>query len=186
VTLFGRLLSFRRLIADLSGVSAVEFALILPVMLTLYLGGIQISDALSISRKVTHVASSLGDLVSQSKTISDTDMDNILDAAGGILAPYSASTLKMKIYGVKIDANLKATVCWGDGRNATAPSKGSTVTLPAAVTQKNTFVVVAEVHYDYKPSIGYALTGTFDLNDKFYLRPRLSDTVVRPPQATSC
>ncbi len=87
---------------------------------------------------------------------------------------------------MKIDANLNATVCWGDGRNATAPYNGSTVTLPAAVTQKNTSTVVAEVHYDYTPSIGYALTGTFDLNDKFYLRPRLSDTVVRPPQATSC
>jgi hypothetical protein len=41
--------------------------------------------------------------------------------------------------------------------------------------------VAAEVHYPYEPEIGYAITGTFDLNDKFYLRPRLSNDVKRPP-----
>ena len=181
-TAFHRALRSRplgRFAKNRAGVAAVEFALILPVMLTLYLGGIQISDALSISRKVTHVTSSLGDLITQSKNVTDADMKNILDAASSVMAPYSATTLKMKISGITIDSKQTATVTWSDARNDTPLTKGATVTLPAGINQASTFIVTAEVHYAYTPLIGYALTGTFDLNDHFYLRPRLSDTVTR-------
>jgi hypothetical protein len=40
-------------------------------------------------------------------------------------------------------------------------------------------LVTAEVHYTYTPTIGYIMTGNFDLHDKFYLRPRLVDCVKR-------
>ncbi|CAN5194652.1 pilus assembly protein [soil metagenome] len=164
---------------DRRGVSAVEFALILPLMVTLYLGGIQISDALTVSRKVTHVASTLGDLVTQSKNITNSDMSNIFDASAAILAPYAASTLKMKVSSIKIDSNGKATVVWSDARNDTPLTKDAVVTLPAGVTVNSTWIVTAEVHYPYQPWIGYVLTGTYDLHDQFYLRARLSDDVKR-------
>ncbi len=171
-----------RLARDRSGVSAVEFALLLPLMMTLYIGGIQISEALTISRKVTHVASSLGDLVAQSKTISNTDMSNILDAAEAVVAPYSVNSLTIRVSGVSIDKDGKATVAWSDARHTTPLTKGGSITLPTALQQKNSFLVTAEVHYPYTPSIGYVLTGSFDLRDQFYLRPRLSDEIKRPPQ----
>ena len=176
-----RRLPFVRLAVDRSGVSAVEFALILPVMLTIYLGGVELSDALIIARKVTHVTSSLGDLVTQSKSISDDDMSNILDAAASVMTPYSTgSLLKIRISEIKFDSSSKATVAWSDARNDTPLTKGSTVTgLPSAVVQPNTYIVTAEVHYAYTPTIGYILTGTFDLHDQFYLRPRLSDCISR-------
>jgi hypothetical protein len=44
----------------------------------------------------------------------------------------------------------------------------------------STYLISAEVHYAYTPTIGYVMTGTFDLNDKFYLRPRLSDSITGP------
>lgn len=169
----------RRLVKDPSAVSAVEFAFILPIMLTLYVGGIQISDALTVSRKVSHVASSLGDLVTQSSTITNADMTNILNAAASVMAPYSDTKLKMKVSGVTIDSQGKATVAWSDARNDTALTKGATVALPAGVNQKSSFIVTAEIHYPYTPKIGYAITGTYDLNDQFYLRPRLKDEVTR-------
>ena len=65
---------FRRFAKDARGVSAVEFALILPLMLTLYLGGNELTHALTIARKVTHATSSLGDLVTQTKAVSAADM----------------------------------------------------------------------------------------------------------------
>jgi Flp pilus assembly protein TadG len=168
-----------RFAADESGVSAVEFALILPIMLTLYFGAVELGDALTINRKVTHVTSSLSDLVTQSKTISDSDMDNILDAATAVMTPYAASDLTMKVTGVTIDANGVAKVAWSDARNTTALTKGASITVPAAVKLPNTFLVTAEVHYSYTPIFGYVMIGTFDLNDSFYLRPRLSDKVCR-------
>jgi len=170
---------YRRLRKNVAGVAAVEFALLLPLMLTLYFGSVEFGDALTIDRKVTHVTSSLADLVTQAKTISDTDMQNILDATASIIVPYDVGLLRIKVSGVSIDQNGKATVVWSDARNDTALAVNSVITLPAAVNQPNTFIVTAEVHYDYTPTIGYLLTGTFDLHDHFYLRPRLTNDVKR-------
>jgi len=35
------------------------------------------------------------------------------------------------------------------------------------------------VTYAYTPTIGYVITGTLNLADRIYMRPRLSDTVTR-------
>src|SRR5947199_4130712 len=167
----------RRLVADTRAVSAVEFALILPIMLMLYFGTVELGDALTIDRKVTHVTSTITDLVTQSKVITSTDMTNIFNAAASIMTPYSSATLKMKVTGVWIDANSKATVSWGFAQNDTALSKGTTFTVPTALVQASTFLVVTEAHYPYTPTVGYVMTGTYDLTDTFYLRPLLSDKV---------
>lgn len=171
----------RRFGGDESGVSAVEFALVLPIMLALYLGGVEVGDALTIKRKVTNVTSSLSDLVTQAKVISNKDMTNILAAAATIIAPYEDSKLQIKVSGVAIDSDGKATVKWSDAYHDTPLAKDSAITLPAGVSQKNTFLITTEVHYAYTPTIGYVLTGTFDLTDQFYLRPRLSSKIDRVP-----
>ena len=61
----GFLTTVRRLIRERRGVSAVEFALLLPFMLTLYLGGTEITQAITIKRKTTIVTRTIGDFVAQ-------------------------------------------------------------------------------------------------------------------------
>jgi Flp pilus assembly protein TadG len=175
---------FRRLAADQRGLSAVEFALILPIMLALYFGAVELGEALTIDRKVNLVTSTLADLVTQSKEITDTDMANIFNAATSIMTPYATTTLRMKITGVNIDANSKATVSWSYAQNDTALASGSAVTLPGALLQANTFLVVSEVHYPYTPAIGYIMTGTYDLTDTLYLSPRVSAKICQ--NTTTC
>jgi Flp pilus assembly protein TadG len=59
-----------RLRQDESGVSAVEFAMLLPVMLTLYLGAVEVGQAVAIDRKVTLTSRTLADLASQVSSLS--------------------------------------------------------------------------------------------------------------------
>jgi Flp pilus assembly protein TadG len=167
----------RRLAGDSAGVSAVEFALILPIMLVLLFGGIEVTDALTVQRKVTHVTSTLSDLIAQSKTISASEMDDILEASAAVITPYSDAKLKIKLTGVTIDANGKATVAWSRAKNDTAYTEGAAITLPTTVIEPSSFIVTGEVHYDYTPVVGYVMTGTFDLSDEFYLRPRLGTSI---------
>ncbi len=174
-----RRLPFARLAWDRSAVSAVEFALILPVMLVLYIGGIQVSEALSINRKVGHVTSTLADLVTQSKSLTNSDMENIFDASSSVMAPYAAGPLEISVAEIHIDNNGNATVQWSDARNTNAPAVGSSVTLPTAIAVANSYVVAAVAHYPFTPSIGYVLTGSFDLHSTYYLKPRLSDSITR-------
>lgn len=74
----------RRLLAlarNQRGVAAVEFAMLLPLMITLYIGAVEISQMVSIDRKVSLTARAVADLVAQSTTITGAEMTNILNAA---------------------------------------------------------------------------------------------------------
>lgn len=164
---------------DQRGVSAVEFALLLPLLITLYLGGVETSQGITIDRKVTLVARTVADLSSQVTSITNADMSNILAAASSVVAPYNTGNLKVTVSQVTIDANGRATIAWSDTLNGTARAVGSTVTLPTALNIASTSLIWGEVQYAYKPTVGYLITGTMNLSDQIYMRPRLSDAVSR-------
>jgi len=165
----------RRFRDDKRGVSAVEFAMLLPLMVTLYIGGVEVSSAIAVDRKVTLVARTVGDLVAQSTSVNATDMTNILNAASSVVQPYSSSVVQVTVSRVDVDANGVARVIWSKTKNGTVDS--GTVTLPAALNTANTSLIWAKSQYTYTPAIGYVITGPMTLRDQIYMRPRLSDTV---------
>ena len=167
--------ALRRLARDKRGVSAVEFALLAPMMIGLYLGCVEISDGVGADRKVSLTAAALANLTSQVTTISSSDMGNILDASTAIIAPYSASKLKMSVSCLNIDATGKATVKWSVTRNGTAQS--GVLTIPAALAVPNSQLIFSEVSYAYTPTIGYTITGTLNLSDRMYMSPRITAPV---------
>jgi Flp pilus assembly protein TadG len=176
----------RRFLADKRGVSAVEFAMLLPLMVTLYLGGVEVSSAVAIDRKVTLIARTLGDLVAQATSVDNASMTSILSATTAVMAPYSDANLKIIVSSVQINSQGVARVSWSDTKNGTPRTVGSTVTLPAALNVASTSLIWAEASYAYTPAIGYVITGTKNLTDQIYMRPRLTDCVLRPTTQTGC
>ena len=164
---------------DEHGVSAVEFALLLPLMVTLYLGSVEISQAISADRKVTLTSRTVADLISQVSSINNAGMTDVLNASSSVMAPFTTTTLKVTVSCVTVDANGKATVTWSDTLNGTARSVGSTVTLPTALNIANSSLIWSEVSFVYTPAIGYIITGPLTLKDQLYMAPRLSSTVAR-------
>src|SRR4029079_6293863 len=106
----------RRFQEDKRGVSAVEFAMLLPLMVTLYIGGVEVSSAIAVDRKVTLVARTVGDLVAQSTSVNATDMTNILNAASSVVQPYQPSLIKVTVSRVAVDGNGAAKVVWSKRR----------------------------------------------------------------------
>lgn len=99
-------------LADKRGIAAVEFALILPLMLTLYLGSVELTKGVLASRKVTLVARALSDLASQqidcasnpatAPCLTNANMATIFSAAAAIMSPYPAANLRMTVSQVDI------------------------------------------------------------------------------------
>ena len=178
----------QRLAGDERAVSAVEFALLLPLMLTLYLGSVEITQGIAADRKVTLTARSIGDLVSQATSITNADMTNALNAASSVMSPYPVSNLKVTVSSVSINADGLATIKWSDTLNGIARVPGEAVTLPPGDALKipNTSLIWTEVQYSYKPVIGYVMSGTLTLKDQIYMRPRLSLCITRPPTVANC
>ena len=162
--------AFRRFARDRRGVSAVEFALLAPIMVGLYLGCVEVSDAVSADRKVSWTAAAVANLTAQVATISTSDMTNILDASTAIISPYSASKLKITVSCLNIDANKNVTVKWSATRNG---GVGGTVTVPSALQVANSQLIYSQVSYAYTPTVGYTITGTLKLSDHMYMRPRI-------------
>src|SRR4029078_10476737 len=139
---------------DQRGVSAVEFAMLLPLMVTLYLGAVEISQGVGINRKVTLTARTVADLASQVSSIHTTDMSNMLSAASSVVAPFPVNQLKATVSAVSIAANSVPKVTWSCTLNGTKRSVGSTVTMPTALKIANTQLIWSEVSYNYVPTIG--------------------------------
>jgi Flp pilus assembly protein TadG len=185
------------ILADPRGVAAVEFALLLPVMLTLYIGAVEVTQALSADRKIVLLTRTVGDLTTQSSRVAAADLETILNAATAVLAPMSASSAKIRLTSVAISGSgssdpkvpNKASVCWSYQRNWTTWASGTqldTKMLPAGLrSEVGTSLVMAEVQYPYKPVIGYVLTGTMSLSEKLFMRPRVSPYVERSDLANS-
>lgn len=162
----------RRFAGDRRGVSAVEFALLAPVMVALYLGLVEISDGIGVDRKVSLTASTLANLTAQSSSLTQAEMTNILDASTAIVAPYSSSKLSMTVSCLNIDSNKNVTVKWSVTRNGSARS--GTVSIPSDLIVADSQLILAEASYAYTPVVGYTITGTLNLSDRMYMGPRIS------------
>jgi Flp pilus assembly protein TadG len=163
---------FGRFAGDRRGVSAVEFALLAPLMIVLYVGCAEISDGVSANRKVTLTAAALANLAAQVSIISSSDMTNILDASSSVIAPYSTTKLKVTVSCINIDANRNSTVKWSATRNGTL--RTGTVSIPTALAVANSQLILAEASFEYTPAAGQTVTGTLNLSDKMYMTPRIS------------
>lgn len=170
---------------DRRAVSAVEFALILPFLLLLYMGAVELSHAITADRKVTAATSAVGDLVAQATEVSDADLENIFDAASAILAPYGAAALEIVVSSVKVDDN-GASVLWSRGRNTSGYEPGSAVAIPAGVSSPDTTVIVAESQYRYETTLGRIVTDGITLSERFFLRPRAADCVRHAAVNSNC
>ena len=171
----GLLRSFRR---DHEGASAVEFAILAPMMIGLYFGLVEVTDGISADRKVTILAGTLANLAAQTTTISASGMTNLLNASTAVMKPYSVGNLTATITCININGEGVAKVKWSQTLNGTARSAGSTVTLPSAdLAIPNTSLLWSETSYNYTPIVGYRITGSLSLSDQMFMSPRISPPV---------
>lgn len=171
------LIRLRRLTGDRRGVSAVEFALIAPIMVLLYMGLAELTLAMMAERRASHAASAIGDLVAQRAAVSNTEVDDIFQVASAIVYPFSGATLKLRATSVKADANGVPKVVWSraKGSGMSALPVGATVSgLPANFLAVGESTIMAEVQYPYDTPLKKIIPRTLNFSEKFYLRPRKS------------
>lgn len=166
-----------------SGLAAVEFALIAPVLVTLLLGTVELSNALNAHQKVTLLASTGADLVAQATSVSSSDMSNIFAAVDAVIYPFAAANAEIVISSIVSDGNGNGTVAWSRAQNTTPLTANAAVTVPAGLMTSSQCpanacsVILATVTYNYTSPFGHFIVGTLPMSDIFYARPRRSATV---------
>lgn len=173
----------RRLGGDVAGTVSVEFAVLLPVLLTLFFGCYETSNFLLADLKVNDAAQTVADLVAQTQTgytleqntssnPPQTDFTNFTSVVTAVMAPLPTTQLKVA-YASIVYSTASPTIDWHYEYNgATAISIGS---LPAnlGINGSSTdSVIVVSVQYTYASPISYVLHSTYPLSNTAYDRPR--------------
>lgn len=185
-TLFSRFgARCKRFTRDSKGVAAVEFALIFPVMLALYLGSVEISGALQANKNVGKTASMVGDLITQQETITRSELSAIAEIGEALLFPYQETSPTITMVGIQIDNDPTAVAraAWSgryrNGAFSRPVPNGQIVNIPSRLRIPGTFLVQVRTDLDYKPIVTWTTEsgGMINMDETYYLRPRLSDTV---------
>jgi Flp pilus assembly protein TadG len=170
-----------------SGMAAVEFSLILPILVILWIGGVEVTEALSVDRRINNLSSAIGDLVSRSKVVTYSEVTNIFNLGPKAMYPACDITgkpsctsqgLAMRVTAVDINGSGTGTVAWSRATGvpvytAAADNNKMNTLVPATLRVPNTQVIMSEVYYNYRPAVGYVITGTKALSDRMYFVPRV-------------
>lgn len=168
----------RRFGADRRGVAAIEFALIAPVAITLYMGFAELTMAMMANRRVAHAASVVGDLVAQSPTVAPSDLTDIFQVGNAIMSPFTPTPLKMRITSITADVNDVPKVSWSKGSGMSAMTVGNTAGgVPANLMQPGDSVIQADVSYAYTSPLAFAIKTPITFTNTFFLKPRQSGSV---------
>jgi Flp pilus assembly protein TadG len=179
----GWLCRFRALIVDTKGAGAVEFALIVPLLIFLYITAFELTIALSVSKRTASSASTIADITTQQASVTPTWLATMKDVTGSIFAPYAPQNLSLKITGVQLDANSKATVAWSwDQSNGKPYAVGSTVNVPSDMRTASTFLVRTELSVTHKllmimPGLLPPQLQTITLSRQYYYRQRVGTSI---------
>jgi Flp pilus assembly protein TadG len=191
-------LRLQRFARDRRGLAAVEFALILPLMLVMFFGTIEFSSGVAADRKVTLMARTLSDLTSQSISVADSDLTNFFSAAIGIMTPYDPSPTKATLSAIYVDSTSTAKIQWSKAGTIASGATQATLTtssrnagdnvtgiVPAALLIPYTSLILSEVSYKYVPTVGWVMAKAgITLSDVAYTRPRQANCVIYPTPAS--
>jgi Flp pilus assembly protein TadG len=174
-----------RFVRDPKGVSAIEFAIVLPFMVALYVGAIELGDGLSIRFKATTAVRAVTSLASEYVSIDTSAMSTILNAASTVMTPYTLSGMAITLTEITTNGSGQGTVTWSCSLGGTAHTWNASYTLPTNLQTANITVLLGEVSYPYTPGLGYVISGTVNIYQNIYFYPRLSSTITGPGSSVS-
>lgn len=172
-----------RLLKSESGVGAVEFALLAPVLILLYFSTFELTVALSVNSKISRSTSTVADLVASQTSVTKTFLATMPDVFSSILAPYKTTTYTMKITGVTLDSTAKATVAWSWDQTGGRPyAVGDAVDVPDDLKVADTYLIRSELIVPYStlvfmPGLAYTRLSSLNMSKTYYFAPRVGTTV---------
>jgi Flp pilus assembly protein TadG len=168
---------------DRRGVSAVEFALLAPVLLLFYFGMAELTEAMMAQRRLNHTTSAVGDIVARDAVLTNAELTDVFAIGATLMSPFPSAPLTLCLVSVTSDAKGKDTVAWAERYQnpPNCPKQGDVLSIPVSVLPPGQSVIMSKATYTYTTPVKYISKDATTFNRTFYLRPRMSDTVTRTP-----
>lgn len=161
------------------GLAALEFAILLPMMVFLLFGSVDLIDVLGANRRSQNVAASLADVVARDTEVTDDEVAGMWAALDVLMVPDDDTGLNVRISSISIESATTARVVWSEAYGMSVLAEGGTVDLPDAMMEPGTSIIIAETDYSYEAPLGILFTGAVHLDHTSYRRSRLVDPIPR-------
>jgi len=180
---------YLRFLLARKGVAAIEFALIAPILIIIYIGLAELGLGMMANRRTSHLGATIGDLVSQSESVTTANINDIFDIGTSILEPFAAgNNLQLRVSCVRMQTDNKAHVYWSDARNWQGGAyqeiiDGTTGTVITDITTDqlpvSENVIMTEVKYQYQAPVTKFLPSPVTFSFRFFHHPRSAGMVER-------
>lgn len=172
-----------------AGMAMVEFGLLLPMLMVMFYGCIEVTRYILIVQKTEKLAHTVADVTAQSKTITVASQNQLFDATKDIMEPFSTGAnsriLVSSLY--RTAGQASARVNWrlsGGGTMSVTSELGSVgaiPTMPGGFTfNERENVIAAEVFYQFSPMISNRFFGTTTIYRSAFYKPRLGALTATP------
>lgn len=156
------------------GIAAVEFALVLPFMLLLLFGMVEITHAFQIKQRIALAEYVLGDLIGRSEELSSDQIDDVFDAVDLLMAPYTTENFTVAIRAIEIDSNGNANVLWGRRSDGETASNTAPEELDSNLGTDRELIEIT-TQYIFEMNMVIADDLTVEFGQTAYLIPRAAD-----------
>lgn len=181
----------KRFRSDTRGAAAIEFAFIAPLLITMYLGTMEISQGIEINKKVARSAGVIGDLIGQEATVTKAKLNDLMEVGQTMLLPYKRTSPTMTVAFIAIDNLKKPKIKWSRKAQGTTRSVpyalDEITTVPANLLIADTYLIWVKTELEYLPITSWSIQknkgagagayAAIDMGEMYYLRPRINDTV---------
>lgn len=161
--------------------AATEFALLLPVMIMLFFGLVEASNAMTVNRKVAISANTLADLTAQTEQILVSEMDDLFEGVIAIVEPNDTTGMRLTLVSVILNEDGDPIVHWSRDSDGTEPysAGGAYAKLDDdQVISEHGSLIVVEMVYTYTPSITKHVIDSPIMFDRQAIRwPRVTNRV---------
>src|SRR5690606_38696436 len=173
----------RKAMRNAEGLAYLEFALILPLLLLLVLGGTELSRYLQASQKVDKMNHTIVDLIAQAPTISEPELEQIMQAAQHIMSPYPFTddgVIIVSCVGYNDYGQLRVKWQYKGGgnlqRNSAIGTTGNAPQLPEDFSvEERDNVIIAESFYTLDPIINSNYMEPIEFYSTAFYLPRLGE-----------
>jgi len=144
------------------GVAILEFALIVPVLLLIYFGTVELTSLMRNLRKIDILSRTIGDTLSQRTMPTAAEVNDVFQVAPIILAPFDSTRVQMTVSAVGVlgDAETGPLQVCSSLASAGAPVRTAGAAAPVAdadsMQPKGTRFLLIEISTTYKPVTGSA------------------------------
>ena len=164
---------------DTSGLAAIEFAFIAPIMILIYFSMAELCQGYMALKRTGHIAAMVADIVSRSDIITKQEAEDVLDIGVLIMKPFPTAALKQRVSSVTRDDETNYNVDWsvGVGKGMDEKLIATKDNIPSDLLVIGETAIVAEAEYNYQSPFGELTAAAPDFKRMAYLRPRSVDFI---------